>query len=260
MRTRSERGRAFPPRPQASRSGATTDVTGRHRQRAHRRRAASDRSIHEVQPAAELARPARGVHARARTGPRTRRCRAPPPGLAAVGGGRRRAARRDHRGRRGTTSRPTTSFLVGVGFFLAGAISTIVTANSTTRHLLVRRHDRRRHRRWSARSRAYRVGAQGRCARACPGWPRASPPSASSLVRRARASARRRASSRPRRWTTGAGSCWTVDDDDMAAAVVVRRRRTSSRRSPRSATPTQCPDDLYLEADDDSGILCLQED
>ena len=58
---------------------------------------------------------------------------------------------------------------------------------------------------------------------------------------------------------TGVGSCWTVGDDEMAEPVSCDSDHLYKAVSEVS-DPEQCPDEMYLEADAENGVLCLQED
>jgi hypothetical protein len=152
--------------------------------------------------------------------------------------------------------RARTSFLVGVAFFLAGAISTIVTAHSTSGIYwyggmivgviaLVRAFTEFRAARKdgapSLNGLAKGIVAVGLVAVLGTGVV-----AASSFIE-------------TETMETGVGSCWTVGDDDMAQPVACDSDHQFKAISEVS-TPEQCPDDLYLEADAESGILCLQED
>ena len=55
------------------------------------------------------------------------------------------------------------------------------------------------------------------------------------------------------------GSCWTVGDGDMAEPVSCDSEHEFKAVS-EVTTPDECPDEMYLEADAESGVLCLQED
>ena len=58
---------------------------------------------------------------------------------------------------------------------------------------------------------------------------------------------------------TDAGSCWTVGENDEAKPVSCDDEHQFKAVSEVS-NADQCPDDLYLEATAESGVLCLQED
>jgi hypothetical protein len=149
-----------------------------------------------------------------------------------------------------------TSFWIGIGFFLAGAISTIVTANSTTGIYwyggmivgvlsLIRAFTAYR----SARKEgapnltglAKGVAVVGLVLVVGSGVTAAASFASAESVE------------------AGTGSCWTVGADDMAEAVSCDDDHEFKAVSEVSDAD-ECPQDVYLEAEDGSGILCLQED
>ncbi|KQY22886.1 hypothetical protein ASD16_09750 [Cellulomonas sp. Root485] len=150
----------------------------------------------------------------------------------------------------------TTSFFVGVGFFLAGAISTIVTANSTTGIYwwggmivgvigLVRAFTEYRTARKDGAPNLTGL-AKGIVAVGLVAVLGTGAVAASSFVS-------------SESLETGVGSCWTVGDDEMAEPVSCDSDHLYKAVSEVS-DPEQCPDEMYLEADAENGVLCLQED
>ena len=149
-----------------------------------------------------------------------------------------------------------TSFFVGVGFFLAGAISTIVTAHSTTGIYwyggmivgvigLVRAFAEYRSARKDGAPNLTGL-AKGIVAVGLVAVLGTGAVAATSFIE-------------TETMATGVGSCWTIDDEGMAAAVGCDSDHQFKAVSEVS-NAEQCPDDMYLEADAESGILCLQED
>lgn len=149
----------------------------------------------------------------------------------------------------------TTTFLVGVAFFLAGSISTIVTANSKSGFYW-----------WGGMV----IGLIG-LARAFAAYRSARKEGAPSLTGLAKGvviaglvlvlgtgigAATSFISTAS--IETGTGSCWIVDEDGMAEAVSCDSDYQFKAISEVSSAD-ECPQDLYLEADDEDGILCLEE-
>ena len=150
----------------------------------------------------------------------------------------------------------TTTFFIGVGFFLAGAISTIVTSNSSSGIYwwggmvvgiisLVRAFA------------AYR-SARKEGAPALSGLAKGVAVVGLVLVLGTGVTAATSFIS-AESLETGVGSCWTVGADDMAEAVDCGSDHQFKAVSEVS-TADECPQDLYLEAEDGSSVLCLQED
>ncbi|WP_456786296.1 LppU/SCO3897 family protein [Cellulomonas sp. P5_C5] len=149
-----------------------------------------------------------------------------------------------------------TSFLVGVGFFLAGAISTIVTANSASGIYwwggmivggiaLVRSFTEFRAARQDGAPSLSGV-AKGLVAVGVVAVLGTGVGAASSFIT-------------SETTATGVGSCWTVGDDDTAMPVSCDSDHLYKVVSEVSSAE-QCPDEMYLEADAENGVLCLQED
>jgi len=148
-----------------------------------------------------------------------------------------------------------TSFWVGIAFFLGGAISTIVTAHSTTGFY------------WYG-GMIFGVIALVRAFTAYRAARKDGAPSLSGLAKTVAivglvavvgsgvtAAA---AFIETESLSETAGSCWHADDDGMA--VVVSCDDTHEFKAVSEVTDAaQCPSDLYLEGDGDS-VLCLEED
>ncbi|WP_456845465.1 LppU/SCO3897 family protein [Cellulomonas sp. P5_C6] len=150
-----------------------------------------------------------------------------------------------------------TSFWVGIAFFLGGAISTVVTSNSTTGVYwyggmifgvasLVRAFT------------AYR-SSRKEGAPAIKGGARAVAIVGLVLVVGSGVSAAAAFFGQETLSDT-AGSCWHIDGDDNALLVSCDDDHEYKAVS-EVDDPEQCPDEMYLEGEgESSSVLCLQED